>query len=36
MGDRQVPENYFQQALSKDPVISPLLKQQVEQALTRL
>ena len=36
MGDRPGARNYFQQALSKDPVISPLLKQQVEQALTRL
>ena len=36
MGDRPGARNYFQQALSKDPVISLLLKQQVEQALTRL
>jgi len=36
MGDKSGGRNYFQRALSKNPGISPLLKQEAEKALARL
>jgi tetratricopeptide (TPR) repeat protein len=36
MGDNAVAKDYFQRALKNDPNISPLLREEAEQALTRL